>query len=41
VQSDVLLISSNAMQYNAPETVYHKQVLGDALRCSILGNSLL
>uniref|UniRef100_A0A803LY70 Bromo domain-containing protein n=1 Tax=Chenopodium quinoa TaxID=63459 RepID=A0A803LY70_CHEQI len=24
-ESDVFLISSNAMQYNAPETVYHKQ----------------
>lgn len=24
-ESDVFLISSNAMQYNAPETIYHKQ----------------
>ena len=26
MQSDVLLICSNAMQYNAPDTIYYKQV---------------
>lgn len=26
MQSDVFLICSNAMQYNAPDTIYHKQV---------------
>lgn len=28
LQNDVFLICSNAMQYNSPETVYHKQVTG-------------
>lgn len=27
VQSDVFLISSNAMTYNAPDTIYYRQVI--------------
>lgn len=26
LESDIFLICSNAMKYNAPETVYHRQV---------------
>ncbi|RRT60455.1 hypothetical protein B296_00044962 [Ensete ventricosum] len=40
MQDDVFLICSNAMQYNAPDTIYFRQVLGASTKLRIEGKCM-